>query len=183
MACEYKISDHLTQVCQPTAAGYKGAFWLANYDDFAQAVDMTSRTVNVPTNKVLYKYADARRAVLSGSSKALADSSFAGPVFTKTLQIGIDKGGELAAAGDIIDKLAAAKIVAILQREDGAGFEVFGAIVPLRASAVDQNLGGDDEAANMITVTLSCNESLFCVAAKDGAGTDVAAALKKAEVA
>lgn len=182
MACEYKISDHLAQVCQPTAAGYKSNFWLANYDDFAQSVDMTARTVQIPSGKVLYRYADARRAVLSGSSKALGDSTFSGAVFTKTIQIGVDKGADIAAAGDLIDKLSSAKLVAILQREDGSGFEVVGAIVPLRASAVDQNLGSDDEAANMVTVTLTCNESLFSVEAK-AASEEVAAAIKKAEVA
>lgn len=191
MACDYSISGNVTQDCVPTACGYNSEFFIATWSDYQAAIsagdcsvetssDFLSHTVKFkttsPTTKPLRAFGDPRTAVFSGSTKAKADNPMSIPYFTKSLQLGVDKnavmetvadgtaGASIAAASKLVNVLSAGRFVIIAERVDGKGFEAFGALSPLKCTAVDQSLASDDSNNGMVTVTLECTEGDFATA-------------------
>ena len=177
----------------PTACGYNAAFFIMTWTDYNSAVTSGTITVTTSSDfmahtvafekssssslKPLYSFDDMRTAVFSGSTKAKADSPLSIPYFTKALQLGVDKnaymsgdtvgstaGDGIAAAAKLVNVLSAGRFVIIAERMDGKGFEAFGALSPLKCTAVDQSLASDDSNNGMVTVTLECTEGDFATA-------------------
>lgn len=191
MACDYSISGNITQDCVPTACGYNSEFFIATWTDYQASIaagdcsvetssDFLAHTVKFktssPTTTPLRSFGDPRTAVFSGSTKAKADNPMSIPYFTKSLQIGVDKnatmgtvsdataGAGIAAASKLVNVLSAGRFVVFAERTDGKGFEAFGALSPLKCTAIDQSLASDDSNAGMVTVTLECTEGDFATA-------------------
>lgn len=205
MACDYKITGSVKQDCVPTACGYNADFFIFSWDDYRAALssgdisvetseDFLSHTVKFKTaasgsTKFLMAFNDQRTAVFSGSTKAKADNPMSIPYFTKSLQIGVDKnavmetvtesaaGAAVAAASKLVNVLSAGRFVIIAERMDGKGFEAFGALSPLKCTAVDQSLASDDSNSGMVTITLECTEGDFATAVGNTA-TEIAAFVK-----
>lgn len=206
MACDYNITGNIKQDCVPTACGYNSSFFITTWDEYnagiksaavavATSADFMAHTVKFKTPasgdsyKPLRSFDDMRTAVFSGSTKAKADSPLSIPYFTKSLQLGVDKnaymagsdiknaGDEIAAAAKLINVLSAGRFVVIAERTDGKGFEAFGALSPLKCTAIDQSLAADDSNNGMVTVTLECTEGDFATAVSNTA-TELAAYVK-----
>ena len=191
MACDYSIAGHLEQDCVPTAPGYNSKFYLCTWDAFQASILASEITVTesadnlahivsfgseAPTLKPLYLFEDPRTAVFSGSTKAKAETPMSIPYFTKTIQVGIDKNahfggsttdGAIAESSKLINVLSAGRFVLFVARIDGKGVEAFGALSPLKATAVDQSLASDDANSGMVTLTLECTEGDFATAVKE----------------
>ena len=193
MSCDYNITGHLNQDCVPTAPGYNSGFYIATWEAFSASVkaseitwqvsdDQMTRSLHIGesvTLKPLYQFADPRTAVFTGSTKAKADSPMSIPYFTKSLQLAVDKNatmGEevgISATSKLLNILSAGRFVLIAERVDGMGFEAFGALSPLKCTAVDQSLASDDSNSGMVTVTLETTEGEFAIAV-DGTATSIA---------
>lgn len=194
MSCEYSITGHLSQDCVPTAPGYNSQFYLATWDAFQASIKGGEITITAssdglahaisfssesPSLKPLYIFADPRTAIFSGSTKAKADSPLSIPYFTKTIQIGLDKNahfsaetssdGAVAETAKLVNVLSAGRFVIFAERIDGNGIEAFGALSPLKATAIDQSLASDDANSGMITLTLETTEGDFSTAIKETA--------------
>lgn len=186
MSCDYSLSGHLQSECIPTAVGYNSEFYLATWMDWNTALKASSISISADatgnthivkvgetvSTKCLVQFSDMRTAVFSGSTKAKADSPLNVPWYIKTIQIGVDKnaylGGttndkKMADNSAMINVLTAGRVVLIAERTDGTGYEVFGGLSPLKASAVDQSLASDDSNSGMITLTFEATEGDFSV--------------------
>lgn len=206
MACDYTLSGGIQQDCVPSACGYNSAFFIMAWADYNAAVASGDITVTTSADflahtvafkksstgslKPLYSFDERRTAVFSGSTKAKADSPLSIPYFTKSLQLGVDKNAYMsgdtvgstdsdgiAAASKLVNVLSAGRFVIIAERIDGKGFEAFGALSPLKCTAIDQSLASDDTNNGMITVTLECTEGDFSTAVANSA-TELAAYVK-----
>lgn len=199
MSCEYDLGGNLVTSCVPTAVGYNSEFYLATWDDWNAALKTSSITISneaggfshlvkvgdSPSTKCLVKFSDARTAVFSGSTKAKADSPLSVPWFTKSIQVGVDKnsyleatyGREMADNSAMINVLAAGRFVLVAERTDGMGYECFGALSPLKGTAVDQSLASDDSNSGMITLTFEATEGDYSVLL-DATESDLAKILK-----
>lgn len=186
MSCDYSLTGHLQSDCVPTAVGYNSEFYLTAWADWNTALTSSSISINQDTTgnthivkvgdtvsaKCLVKFADMRTAVFTGSTKAKADSPLSVPWFTKTIQIGVDKNAymdgttnskKIADNSAMINVLTAGRVVLIAERTDGTGYEVFGGLSPLKATAVDQSLANDDSNSGMITLTFEATEGDYSV--------------------